>query len=118
MTSRWPLLADWWGDFVPLEDWIPPRVTNRFTGWECYNMSPEVRIDTMNDHGDSTPDQYDRAYSSRDEYIKELTTGPEVAGMAWVMLIHDGNTCRRILGQRFLDYPVGTCKKPRKQSIG
>jgi hypothetical protein len=37
-----------------------------------YNMSPEVRIDTMNDHGDSTPDQYDRAYSGRDEYIEEL----------------------------------------------
>ncbi|KAG2746631.1 hypothetical protein P692DRAFT_20876032 [Suillus brevipes Sb2] len=26
----------------------------------------------MNDHGDSTPDQYDRAYSGRDEYIEEL----------------------------------------------
>jgi hypothetical protein len=28
--------------------------------------------------------------------------GPEVVGMARVMSIHDGNTCRRIPGQRFL----------------
>lgn len=39
-------------------------------------MSPEVRIDTMNDHGDSTPDKYDRAYSGRDEYIEELSGKP------------------------------------------
>jgi hypothetical protein len=31
-----------------------------------------------------------------------LTTGPEVVGMALVMLIHDENTCQRISGQRFL----------------
>ncbi|KAG2743369.1 hypothetical protein P692DRAFT_20878714 [Suillus brevipes Sb2] len=71
-------LADWWGDFVPLEDWIPPRVSNRFARWgiKRYNMSPEVRIDTMNDHGDSTPDQYDRASPFSDKLRTIQVTRP------------------------------------------
>jgi hypothetical protein len=36
------------------------------------------------------------------KYLLTLTNGPEVVGMARVMLIHDGNTCRRMLGHRFL----------------
>ena len=36
------------------------------------------------------------------KYLPSLTNGPEVVGMAQVMLIHDGNTCRRIPGHRFL----------------
>jgi hypothetical protein len=33
------------------------------------------------------------------KYLPSLTTGPEVVGMARVMSLHNGNTCRRILGQ-------------------
>ncbi|KIK34149.1 hypothetical protein CY34DRAFT_17919 [Suillus luteus UH-Slu-Lm8-n1] len=67
--------VNWWGDFIPIERWNPPRVAHRFPEWghKRYNMSPEVWIDTMNDHGDSTPDKYDRAYLGRDEYIEELS---------------------------------------------
>jgi hypothetical protein len=36
------------------------------------------------------------------KYLPSLTTGPEVIGMAQVMLIHDGDTSRRIPSQRFL----------------
>jgi hypothetical protein len=35
-------------------------------------------------------------------YLPSLTNGPEVVGMARVMSIHDANTCRRIVGHRFL----------------
>jgi hypothetical protein len=36
--------------------------------------------------------------------IPSLTTGPEVVQIIWVMYIHDGNTCRRMLGHRFLGF--------------
>src|ERR1700693_2576206 len=36
------------------------------------------------------------------KYLSSLTNGPEVVGVARVVLIHDGNTCRRIPGHRFL----------------
>ncbi|KAG1766642.1 hypothetical protein EDD22DRAFT_844828 [Suillus occidentalis] len=77
-ARRTKALAEWWGDFVPLEHWNLPRVAHRFPEWgyKRYNMSPEVRIDTMNDHGDSTPDKYNHAYSGRDESITELSAGP------------------------------------------
>ncbi|KAG1840757.1 hypothetical protein F4604DRAFT_1939956 [Suillus subluteus] len=37
-------------------------------------MAPETRIKTIGDLGDSTPDRYDRACSSLDEYIEELSS--------------------------------------------
>jgi hypothetical protein len=38
------------------------------------------------------------------KYLLTLTNGPEVVGMAWVMLIHDGNICQRIPGQMFFGF--------------
>ncbi|KAG1842961.1 hypothetical protein F4604DRAFT_1938407 [Suillus subluteus] len=37
-------------------------------------MAPETPIKTIGDLGDSTPDQYDQACSSLDEYIEELSS--------------------------------------------
>jgi hypothetical protein len=41
-------------------------------------------------------------YGENTKYLLTLTNGPEVVGMARVMSIHDRNTCRRMLGHRFL----------------
>lgn len=32
-ARRTQALAEWWGDFVPIERWNPPRVAHRFPEW-------------------------------------------------------------------------------------
>ncbi|KAG1856168.1 hypothetical protein F4604DRAFT_1932034 [Suillus subluteus] len=69
-------LAEWWGNFVLIDQWTPPRVRRRFPDLQFrrYNMAPETRIETIGDLGDSTPDRYDQACSGLDEYIEELSS--------------------------------------------
>ncbi|KAG1852168.1 hypothetical protein F4604DRAFT_1933734 [Suillus subluteus] len=69
-------LAEWWGNFMPIDQWTPPRVRRRFPDLQFrrYNMAPETRIKTIGDLGDLTPDRYDRACSGLDEYIEELSS--------------------------------------------
>ncbi|KAG1761028.1 hypothetical protein EV702DRAFT_1207504 [Suillus placidus] len=67
--------AEWWGDFVPIDQWKPPRVRHQFKDLEFrkYDMGPETWIDTLDSHvGDSTPDVYDRSFAGLDDYLEEL----------------------------------------------
>ncbi|KAG1738083.1 uncharacterized protein EDB91DRAFT_1249379 [Suillus paluster] len=68
-------LAEWWGDFVPIDQWEPPRVRSRFQHLQFrrYDMSPETRIETLDSRiGDSTPDEYERSFAGVEVSIQEL----------------------------------------------
>ncbi|KAG0691617.1 hypothetical protein DFH29DRAFT_1010630 [Suillus ampliporus] len=68
-------LAGRWGDFMPIDQWTPPRITAQFKGLEFrrYNMSPETWIKTPDSRfGDSTPDTYERCFAGVQESIQEL----------------------------------------------
>ncbi|KAG1778074.1 hypothetical protein EV702DRAFT_1196490 [Suillus placidus] len=92
--QRSKFIAEWWGDFVPIDQWNPPNVRHKFPDCKfthksyislkllqdmCankipgYDLSAETRIESNNNVGDSTPDHYDRAFSGLDDYIKELS---------------------------------------------
>ncbi|KIK33287.1 hypothetical protein CY34DRAFT_18462 [Suillus luteus UH-Slu-Lm8-n1] len=75
-TDRQQALAQWWGDFVPIDQWTPPKVKPQFEGLEFrrYNMSPETRHDIPGgDLGDHEPGDYERAFAGVDEAIEELS---------------------------------------------
>ncbi|KAG1839347.1 hypothetical protein F4604DRAFT_1691285 [Suillus subluteus] len=69
-------LAEWWGNFMPIDQWISLRVRCRFPDLQFrrYNMAPETQIKTIGDLGDSTPDRHDQACSGLDKYIEELSS--------------------------------------------
>ncbi|KAG1781326.1 hypothetical protein EV702DRAFT_1193506 [Suillus placidus] len=75
-------LAEWWGDFVPIDQWTPPRVRHQFQdlNFKRYDMSSETQIETLDSHhGDSTPDIYDWCFAGMEESIKELSSMFDVA---------------------------------------
>ncbi|KAG1834635.1 hypothetical protein DFJ58DRAFT_735768 [Suillus subalutaceus] len=91
-TDRKRALAEWMGDFIPIDQWTPPRVTHKFKDlkFRRYNISPEHRIEMPESHlGDSDPDAYDRAYSGIDEYIDELAA---MCSQDWTQDQHPAST--------------------------
>ncbi|KAG1740978.1 hypothetical protein EDB19DRAFT_1828363 [Suillus lakei] len=72
-------INDWWGDFVPIDQWTPPRVRPQFQGIEFrnlgYDMSPETWTDTPGSFfGDYTPNKYDHCFAGVHKSIQELAS--------------------------------------------
>ncbi|KAG0693783.1 hypothetical protein DFH29DRAFT_1006936 [Suillus ampliporus] len=83
-------LAGRWGNFMPIDQWTPPRITAQFKGLEFrslgYNMSPGNSGSKTPDScfGDSTPDTYERCFAGVQESIQELAAMLQHSqGKAW-----------------------------------
>ncbi|KAG0698402.1 hypothetical protein DFH29DRAFT_878012 [Suillus ampliporus] len=62
--------AGWWGDFMPIDQWIPLRIRPQFKGLEFRNSH----------FGDLTPDAYEHCFASMKEFIQELADDDEGLG--------------------------------------
>ncbi|KAG1875398.1 hypothetical protein DFJ58DRAFT_836036 [Suillus subalutaceus] len=84
--------GQWMSDFIPIDQWTPPRVTHKFKDlkFRRYNIGLEHRIEMLESHlGNSDPNAYDRAYAGIDEYIKELAA---MCSQDWIWDQHPAST--------------------------
>ncbi|KAG2746278.1 hypothetical protein P692DRAFT_20876386 [Suillus brevipes Sb2] len=75
-TLRQQALAQWWGNFVPIDQWTPPAVKPMFEGqrFQRYDMSLETRLETLDSNfGDSEPSTYEKHFAGVTEVIEELS---------------------------------------------
>ncbi|KAG2744245.1 hypothetical protein P692DRAFT_20877839 [Suillus brevipes Sb2] len=75
-TLRQQALAQWWGNFVPIDQWTPPAVKPMFKGqrFQRYDMSLETRLETLDSNfGDSEPGTYEKHFAGVTEVIEELS---------------------------------------------
>ncbi|KAG1784528.1 uncharacterized protein HD556DRAFT_1451684 [Suillus plorans] len=61
---------EWWGNFVPIADWVPPKMNkSKFDGMKIqkYHISPEI------DEPGDPECPYDRAFAGANDTVGELT---------------------------------------------
>ncbi|KAG1778644.1 hypothetical protein EV702DRAFT_1196155 [Suillus placidus] len=75
-TLRQQALAQWWGNFVPIDQWTPPTVKRQFESqrFQRYDMSLKTWLETLDSNfGDSEPGTYEKCFAGVTESIEELS---------------------------------------------